>query len=139
LIPYKSINISELNKFQENTLADTLKMEVIEIGEDFITMVMPVNSRVHQPLGLLHGGATAALAENVASLAGNLVAGKGKACVGLALNINHIKSVQSGDVFARATPKHVGSKTQVWEVEIKTNEDVLVSVCRLTLAVIDKK
>ena len=84
MIPYKAINISQLNEFGKNTLAEHLHMEVTEVTENSVTMRMPVTSIVHQPMGLLHGGAVAALAENVASLAGNLVAhASGKVCVGL--------------------------------------------------------
>jgi 1,4-dihydroxy-2-naphthoyl-CoA hydrolase len=89
---------------------------------------------------MLHGGAVAALAENVASLAGNMVANpKGKACLGLALNTNHLKSVRDGYVYATATYIHLGRSTQVWEVETKDEEGALINVCRMTLAVVDRK
>ncbi|MBT8326098.1 MAG: hotdog fold thioesterase [Bacteroidia bacterium] len=139
MIPYKSINISQLNDFGKGTLSELLDMKVTDIGTDFLTMSMPVNSRVYQPLGLLHGGAVAALAENVASFAGNLIAGeKGKACVGLTLNTNHLKSVKEGLIYATAKPIHLGRSTQVWEVETKTEAGDLINVTRMTLAVIDK-
>ncbi len=138
MIPYKSLKIEELNAFQANSMAEHLGMKVVEIGEDFLTMSMPVNSKVHQPMGLLHGGATAALSENVASLAGSIVAGKEKACVGLTLNINHLKSVKEGLIFATAKPIHLGRKTHVWEVETKTEEGVLIAVTRMTLAIIER-
>ena len=103
-------------------------------------MRMPVTSQVHQPLGMLHGGAVAALAENVASLAGNIVANsQGKACLGLSLNTNHLKSVREGYVYATAVAIHLGRSTQVWEVKTKNEEDILINVCRMTLAVVDKK
>jgi 1,4-dihydroxy-2-naphthoyl-CoA hydrolase len=140
LIPYKAINISQLNEFGKNTLAEHLQMEVTEVGEDFVIMKMPVNSTVHQPMGMLHGGAVAALAENVASLAGNLVANAdGKVCLGLSLNTNHLKSVKKGFVFAMAKPIHLGRSTQVWEVETRTEDETLINVCRMTLAVVDRK
>jgi 1,4-dihydroxy-2-naphthoyl-CoA hydrolase len=139
LIPYKAINISQLNEIGRNTLAQYLAMEVTSVGEDYITMRMPVNSNVHQPLGMLHGGAVAALAENVASLAGNLVVNsQGKACLGLSLNTNHLKSARDGYVYATARPIHLGRSTQVWEVETKNEEDALLNVCRMTLAVVDR-
>jgi 1,4-dihydroxy-2-naphthoyl-CoA hydrolase len=139
LIPYKAINISQLNEIGRNTLAQHLAMEVTSVGEDYITMRMPVNSNVHQPLGMLHGGAVAALAENVASLAGNLVVNsQGKACLGLSLNTNHLKSARDGYVYATARPIHLGRSTQVWEVETKNEEDALLNVCRMTLAVVDR-
>ncbi len=138
MIPYKSINISQLNEFGKNTLAEHLAMEVTEIGENFITMRMPVNSKVHQPLGMLHGGAVAALAENVASLAANLVAGRDKACLGLSLNTNHIKSVKSGVVYATATPIHIGRSTHVWKVETRNEANELINTTTMTMAVINK-
>ena len=140
MIPYKAINISQLNEFGKNTLAEHLQMEVTEVEENFVTMKMPVNSNVHQPLGMLHGGAVAALAENVASLAGNLVANaNGKVCLGLSLNTNHLKSVKEGYVYATAKPIHLGRSTQVWEVETQTEDKALINVCRMTLAVVDRK
>jgi len=140
LIPYKAINISQLNEFGKNTLAEHLQMEVTEVAQNHVTMRMPVTTQVQQPLGMLHGGAVAALAENVASLAGNLVANEqGKVCLGLSLNTNHLKSVRDGMVYATARPIHLGRSTQVWEIETKTEEGVLINVCRMTLAVVDKK
>jgi 1,4-dihydroxy-2-naphthoyl-CoA hydrolase len=140
LIPHKNINISDLNELGKDTLAEHLQMEVTEVTESTITMRMPVNSKVHQPLGMLHGGAVAALAENVASLAGNIVVNAaGKACLGLSLNTNHLKSVKDGYVYATARHIHLGRSTQVWEVETKDEEGVLINVCRMTLAVVDRK
>ena len=139
MIPYKSIKISKLNDFGKNTLADHLQMKVTDLGEDFVTMSMPVSSKVHQPLGLLHGGAVAALAENVASLAGNLVvAHQNKSCLGLTLNTSHIKSVREGMVFATAKALHLGRTTQVWEIKTTSKEDILINVSRMTLAVVEK-
>ena len=139
MIPYKSINIEELNELGKGTLSDHLDMEVTDIGPEHLSMRMLVSPNKHQPMGLLHGGATAALAENVGSLAGNITAGEGKACVGLSLNCNHIRSVRDGYVIATAVPVHLGRSTQIWEIEIKDENNNLVSVCRLTLAVIDKR
>lgn len=139
MIPYKAINKSDLNQLGRNTLSDFLEMEVTDLGPDFVTMKMPVSSKVIQPMGLLHGGAVAALAENVASLAGNLIAQQeNKACVGLSLNTNHLKSVKEGFVLATARPIHLGRSTQVWEVETKSEYNVLINVSRMTLAVIKK-
>jgi len=140
LIPYKSINISELNLFGKNTLAEHLEMEVVELTESSVTMKMPVTSKVHQPLGMLHGGAVAALAENVASLAGNLVSQtQGKVCLGLSLSTSHLKSVDVGFVYARATAIHIGRTTHVWEVKTLNDQKQLINISRMTLAVIDKK
>lgn len=140
MIPHKAINISQLNELGRQTLAEHLQMEVTEVTANSVTMRMPVTSQVHQPMGLLHGGAVAALAENVASLAGNLVASNhNKMCVGLSLNTNHLKGVRDGYVYATAVPVHLGKSTQVWEVETKNNEGVLINVSRMTLAVLDKQ
>lgn len=140
MIPYKTIKISQLNDFGKNTLAEHLQMKVTDLGENFVTMSMPVSSKVHQPLGLLHGGAVAALAENVASLAGNLVvAHQNKSCLGLTLNTSHIKSVREGVVFSTAKALHLGRTTQVWEIKTTSEEGILINVSRMTLAVIDKK
>lgn len=123
-----------------NTLAEHLSMEVVELTEEHVRMRMPVTSHVHQPMGLLHGGAVAALAENVSSLAGYIVAqSMGKICVGLSLNTNHIKSVRDGMVYATATPVHLGKSTQVWEVRTKTEDGTLVNVCTATLKLLDQK
>ena len=139
MIPYKTIKINQLNNHGKNTLAEHLNMEVTAVGEDFVTMRMPVSHEVHQPLGLLHGGAVAALAENVASLAGNLVvAHLGKACLGLSLNTSHLKSASEGMVYATAKAIHLGRTTQVWEIRTKSDQDVLINISRMTLAVIDK-
>lgn len=140
MIPYKSIKISQLNEFGKNTLSDHLQMKVTDLGEDYVTMSMPVSSQVHQPMGLLHGGAVAALAENVASLAGNLVvAHQNKSCLGLTLNTSHLKSVREGMVYATAKAIHLGLSTQVWEIKTTSEENVLINVSRMTLAVVDKK
>ena len=140
MIPHKFINISDLNELGKDTLAEHLQMEVTEVTANSLTMRMPVNSKVHQPLGMLHGGAVAALAENVASLAGNMVVNAAdKSCLGLSLNTNHLKSVRDGYVYATAKYIHLGRSTQVWEVDTKDEEGVLINVCRMTLAVVDKK
>ena len=140
MIPYKSIKISQLNEFGKNTLSDHLQMKVTDLGEDYVTMSMPVSSQVHQPMGLLHGGAVAALAENVASLAGNLVvAHQNKSCLGLTLNTSHLKSVREGMVYATAKAIHLGRSTQVWEIRTTSEENVLLNVSIMTLAVVDKK
>lgn len=120
-------------------MAEHLCMEVTEIGENFLTMKMPVNAKVHQPLGMLHGGAVAALAENVASLAANIVAGKEKACLGLSLTTNHLRSVKEGFVFATAVPIHIGKSTHVWRVDTKNDSGQLINTSTMTMAVLDKK
>jgi 1,4-dihydroxy-2-naphthoyl-CoA hydrolase len=138
MIPHKNIKVEELNTFLKDSMAEALEMEVCAIGPDSLTMKMPVNHKTKQPLGLLNGGASLALAENVASLAGNLIVNPDHYCVGLEINGNHLKSARSGFVYARATPLHLGKKTHVWQIHITNDSEELVCVSRMTLAVLPK-
>ena len=136
----QEITVEKLNKFSLNTLVDTLGIEVTQIGDDFIEAKMPVDHRTHQPYGLLHGGASVALAETLGSLAAHCtVDDQNKYCVGLEINANHVKSVKSGFVTGTARPIHVGSRTHVWEIKITNEQKELVCVSRITMAVIDKR
>jgi|SRR6478736_2772086 1,4-dihydroxy-2-naphthoyl-CoA hydrolase len=136
----QGITLEMLNKLSANTLVDTLGIVYTTIGEDFLEAKMPVDHRTHQPLGLLHGGASVALAETLGSVAAmccldtNLQYG-----VGLEINANHIKSVRDGFVIGKVKPIHVGKKTHVWEIRITTEKNELVCVSRITMAIIDKK
>lgn len=128
-----------MNKQAIGTMAEHLEMEVIDLGEDFIEMKMPINAKNVQPLKLLHGGASIALAENAASLAGNLVVwNDGKACVGLSVNSHHMRSAKSGFVFAKAKGIHFGRSTQIWQVDIRDNQGKQINTSTVTLAVIDR-
>ncbi len=130
----------ELQAFSKNTLSEQLGIEYTIISKDRISARMPVDHRTKQPFGFLHGGASAALAETLASVGGALNIDMDKYdVVGLSLTINHIKSVASGWVFGEAIPIHIGKKTQVWEIKITNQHDQLVSDSRLTLANIPKK
>lgn len=132
--------LETLNKMSANTLISHLGIECTAIGEDFIEAKMSVDHRTHQPLGLLHGGASVALAETLGSVAATCCIDIAtQYCVGLEINANHIKSVRSGFVYGIAKPVHIGKKTQVWEIRITTEEKELVCVSRITLAIIDKK
>ena len=133
-------SLETLNKMSENTLVSHLSIECIAIGDDFIEAKMPVDHRTHQPLGLLHGGASVALAETLGSVAATCsLDSTTHYCVGLEINANHIKSVRSGFVYGITKPVHIGKKTQVWEIRITTEEKELVCISRITLAIIDKK
>ena len=132
------VTVEEINHRCRNTLCDHLGIEFIEIGDSHMTARMPVDRRTNQPMGIVHGGATAALAETVASAAANYCVEKGKVCVGLDLNINHIRSVSSGYVMGTARPLHLGKSTQVWEIKIENQAKQLVSAARLTIAIIAK-
>jgi 1,4-dihydroxy-2-naphthoyl-CoA hydrolase len=132
-----SIDIA--NARSQNTMVTHLGIEFIEVGEDYLTAKMPVDHRTKQPIGIMHGGASCVLAETVGSIAGNFCLDLTKQyCVGLDINTNHIRSVREGFVYATAKPFHLGRSTQVWSIEIKDEQGKLVSVNRLTMAVMDR-
>ena len=136
MFDYKNIKNEQLQSLLKGTMSETLGMEVVELGLDFFTMKMPVDHRTIQPYGILNGGASLALAETVASYAGNiLVRSENKHCVGLEINGNHIKSVREGFVYGTASPIHVGKRTQIWNIDIKDEAGDLVCKSRMTLAV----
>ena len=136
----KGVTIEAVNKMCENTLVDHLGIEVIELGEDYLVAKMPVDQRTHQPMGLLHGGASVVLAETIGSIAASFTVNqKLQHCVGLEINANHMRIVSSGYVFGRTKSIHLGKRTQIWEINITNEEDKLVCISRLTMAVIDKK
>lgn len=136
----KGITIEQLNKLSPNTLAHSLGIEYIAIGDDFISAKMPVDHRTHQPLGMLHGGASVALAETLGSIGAYCcLDNKTQYCVGLEINANHIKSIKEGFVVGTAKPLHLGKKTQVWEIRIKNEQEELICISRLTMAVIDRR
>ncbi|CAL2078832.1 putative esterase VC_A0580 [Tenacibaculum dicentrarchi] len=129
-----------LNSYNKNTLMETLQIEFVDVGKDFITAKMPVNSKVHQPHGILHGGATAALAETVGSCAsGFFLNDNSKIVKGIELSINHVKSKKDGTVFATAKAVHQGRTTHLWEVKIVDEQKKLISLCKITNIVLDKK
>ena len=121
------------------TLADALGIELVALTDDYLEGRMPVDGRTHQPMGLLHGGASVALAETLGSIgAATRIDVTKQACVGLEINANHIKGVRAGWVRGRATALHVGRTTQVWEIRITHEETgALVCISRITMAVID--
>lgn len=121
-------------------MAENLGIEFTLIGDDFLEAKMPVNTKTRQPLGLLHGGASVALAETMGSVAATLcVDSQRQFCVGLDINANHIRSVRDGFVKGITKPLHIGKKTQVWEIRIVNDQDELVCISRITMAVLDKK
>ena len=136
----RQAELSEINKFSENTMLEYLGIECIEIGDDFIRMKMPVDHRTHQAIGMLHGGASAALIESVGSVGSALILDTSKEVpVGLEVNANHIGSVYSGYVVARGKVVHAGKRTHVWQVDI-TSEETGKTICtgRLTVMVIPR-
>jgi 1,4-dihydroxy-2-naphthoyl-CoA hydrolase len=132
-------SVEQLQEHSRETLADTIGIRVTEIGPDFLRATMPVTAKIHQPMGVLHGGASVALAETVGSLAATLcVDQKLYACLGQEINANHLRPVSSGIVTATARPYHVGKRSHVWHIEIRDEQEKLVCVSRLTIAVVDK-
>jgi 1,4-dihydroxy-2-naphthoyl-CoA hydrolase len=130
----------QLRERGRNTLAEWLDIRVTEIGPDYLRATMPVNSHTHQPQGILHGGASVALAETVGSLAANLCLDMTKyVAVGQEINANHLRPASSGLVTGTARPYHVGGRSQVWGIEIRDENDKLVCVSRITMAVVERK
>lgn len=133
-------DVDLLNQRAKNTMSDHLHIDFIEVGEDYLVARMPVNERTKQPLGIMHGGASVVLAESVGSTGANLcVDGNDYYCVGLDINTNHIRAVRDGFVFGTARPYHLGKSTQVWSIEIKNEAEKLISVSRLTMAVLRRE
>lgn len=132
-------SIEELSERAKNTMGQHLDMEFLELGDNYLKMKMPVTAKTKQPMGLLHGGATAALAETIGSVSAVMCVDKEKECiVGLELNINHLRAMKDGFVIATCKPFHLGRTTHVWNIEIKDEKDRMVSVARLTTMVIKK-
>ena len=116
----QSGSLEQINASSRNTMVSTLDIRVVEVGDDFLRGTMPVDERTRQPFGLLHGGASVALAETLGSLAGNLcLDGSKEVAVGLDINANHIRAATSGIVSGTARPLHIGRTTQVWEIRIE--------------------
>lgn len=128
------------NKMCQNTLMETLGIEFTEIGDDFIVARMPVTSRVHQPDGVLHGGASVALAESVGSAGAYFFLNSDEIVIrGIEIAANHVKSVRDGYVYAHASIVHKGRTTQLWQIKITNEEGELVSLVKLTTLTLPKK
>ena len=136
----KDLCIDDLLPLGKGNMAEHLGMEWVEVGEDFLKAKMPVDHRTRQPYGLLHGGASAAMAETMGSIGSAMVTDReNNYCVGLEINANHIRSATSGYVFGTAIPLHLGSTTHVWDIKIYDEHEKLVCVSRLTVAILKKK
>ncbi|MBR9866493.1 MAG: hotdog fold thioesterase [Oceanospirillales bacterium] len=129
-------SVDELQVFARNTLIDHLGIKITEIGPDYIRASMPVDCRTHQPMGLLHGGASVVLAETLGSVAAQLAAEPGQKCVGLEINANHLAGIRTGHVYGTASPVHIGRSTQVWDIRIVDEKENAICVSRLTVAVL---
>ena len=135
---WKSLrSLEDLNSARPGTMVEHLGMEFTEIGDDFIRGTLPVDGRTRQPYGLLHGGASVALAETLGSTGATMcVDTKEFQCVGQEINANHVRAARSGSVTGTARPLHLGGRTQVWSIDIVNNEGKLVCTSRLTIAII---
>ncbi|HSD13865.1 MAG TPA: PaaI family thioesterase [Flavobacterium sp.] len=132
--------LQRCNSYGKNTLMETLEIQFIDAGEDFLTATMPVNPRVHQPMGLLHGGASVALAESVGSAASMMfVNGEKQEVRGIEISANHLRSKREGVVTATAKIIHKGASIHLWEIRIVDEEEKLVSLCKLTTMVLPRK
>lgn len=128
------------NDWSKNTLMQTLEIEYIDAGEGFLTAKMPVNSRVHQPMGLLHGGATVALAESVGSAASLMFINPERQEVrGIEISANHLRSKRDGIVYCTAKIIHQGRSIHLWEIKIMDEKDRLISLCKLTNMILPRR
>ena len=136
----KKILLEKLNSVGTNTLMETLDIKFIDVEEDKVVATMPVTTKVHQPDGVLHGGATVALAETVGSYASYLSVDKDTQMVrGVEISANHLRSIKEGLVIATAKPIHKGRTTQLWEIRIVDEQDKLISICKLMTMVLSKR
>ena len=136
----KEIDVEKLNLFSANTMNEILGIKITEVGENYLKGTMPVDKRTHQAYGILHGGASAALAETLGSVGSVIVVDPEKyICVGVEINANHIRSVRDGMVTGTALPLHLGASSHVWEIKITDKNEKLVCVSRLTVFVKAKK
>jgi len=132
--------LQRCNAYCKNTLMETLEMQFTDAGEGFLVATMPVNPRVHQPMGLLHGGASVALAESVGSAASMMFVNAEKQEVrGIEISANHLRSKREGMVTATARIIHQGASIHLWEIRIVDEQDKLVSLCKLTTMVLPRK
>ena len=135
----KQLSVQDLIPLGKDTMSEHLGMEWTEVGDDYLKARMPVDHRTKQPYGLLHGGASVALAETLGSVGAAMVVDHSKFyCVGLEINANHVRSAREGFVTGHATPLHIGRQTHVWEIKIYNEENKLVCVSRLTVAVLPR-
>lgn len=129
-------DLETLNAWSRRTLMHALDIRITELGDDYLRGTMPVDDCTRQPYGILHGGASVALAETLGSTAAMLCCEDGRATVGLEINANHLRAVREGVVTATARPIHIGRSTQVWEIRIENEAGELTCIARLTMAVV---
>ena len=137
---YKALTIADIQPLGKNTMGEHLGMIFTELGDDYLKATMPVDHRTKQPYGLLHGGASVALAETLGSVGAALTVDPEKMiCVGQEINANHLRSVREGLVTGIAKPVHIGASSQVWEIKIYDERERLVCISRLTVAVLKNR
>ncbi|WP_353744815.1 hotdog fold thioesterase [Hydrotalea sp. AMD] len=135
----EQLSIANLNSLGKNTMGEVLGIEFTEVGSDYLKATMPVNQNTRQPYGLLHGGASAALAETLGSVASALIIDPDKQiCVGIEINANHLKGVKEGFVTGICSPLHIGATTHVWDIRITNEKHQLICISRLTVAILKK-
>lgn len=136
----KELSLDQFRSIGNNTMAEHLGIEWVELGADYLKAKMPVDHRTKQPYGLLHGGASCVLSETIGSVASAMAVDHTKfLCVGMEINANHVRSAREGYVTGVATPLHLGGNTHVWDVKIYDELEKLVCVSRLTVAIIPRK
>ena len=131
-------NLDEVNAIEQSTLASHIGIEFTEVGPDYLCARIPVDQRTVQPMGILHGGASVALAETIGSVASNMAIPDTHSAVGLEINANHLRPAASGWVNGRCTPIHLGRSTHVWHIELRDDQGRLTCISRLTMAVIER-
>mgnify|MGYP006361692047 CR=1 FL=1 len=139
MIWQRDFTLASLNAGSVNTLVAHLGIEYTVIGDDYLQATMPVDSRTHQPMGLLHGGASVVLAETLGSVAGNMCVPRTHCCVGLDINANHLRAKRNGIVTGIARPIHLGATTQVWQIDMHNDAGELSCVSRITMAILAPK
>ena len=136
----KELSVEQFAQLGRGTMGEYIGIEWTELGDKFLKAKMPVDHRTKQPYGLLHGGASCALAETVGSVASALVIDRGKnICVGLEINANHVRSAKDGIVTGHCRPLHIGKTTHVWDIKIYDESEKLICISRLTVAILPKK
>ena len=134
----KTFDLDKLNSARKNTMVENLGIMITEFGNDYLSATMPIDHRTHQPMGIMHGGASVALAETVGSIAANMAVDDDHYCVGLDINANHLRAVRNGLVYATTKPIHIGRSTHVWDIQIKNENGKPVCHTRLTMSVLSK-
>lgn len=133
-----NIDLTLLNQRGKNTLSDYLGIVFTEVGDNYLVARMTIDAQHKQPMGIMHGGISCALAESVGSSAANFCVGAQCYAVGLEINTNHIRPVTGGDIIAKAEPFHIGKSTQVWGIQVTSTTGELISINRLTMAVLKR-